>query len=65
MLLPDQLAAAHHKDLHARLPLRARTRDQIHVQSRTPDHFLLLGHPPNGDDPVAHAGGGLERERLG
>ena len=60
MLLPEQLATAHHEDLHARLALAARDGHQVHVQPRTPNDFLRFGHATNGDDAVAQTCGRFE-----
>ena len=53
VFLTEQLAVAHHKDLHARLAALARHRDQIHVDARTPHDLLRFDRAPDRDDPVA------------
>ncbi len=65
MFLPDELAAAHQKDLHAGLALGSRARHQIHVEPRLPHDVLFFGDPAHLHDPVANSRGRLEVEVLG
>ena len=64
MLLPQQLAAAHHEDLHAGLTLRSRDGDEVHVDARTPHDFLRFGDASNGNDAVAQPRRRLKIEML-
>ena len=60
MFLPDQLAAPHEEDLDARLALRFCDRDQVHVDTRTPNDLLIFGHAAHRDDAIANARRGFE-----
>ena len=39
-------------------------REQVHIDARTPDDLLRLGHAPDRDDAVAQTAGGLVVEVL-
>ena len=60
VLLAEQLAAAHHEDLHACLAVGTRHRDQVHVDARAPHDLLRFDRAPHRDDAVAQPRRGFE-----